>query len=61
MTTDDLLKEQNRLLAEQNKLLKSIADKSSETQSQRFARMADTWDKRQGAVGRFLWVNPYRR
>jgi hypothetical protein len=64
MTTDDLYK----LLAEQNELLKIIVDKpisyeslGYESQEQRFARLADTWDKRQGAVGRLLWRNPYRK
>ena len=57
-TVEELLEEQNALLRQQNELL---ARAPTESQEQRFARMADTWDKRQGAAGRFLWQNPYRR
>lgn len=55
---EQLLEEQNALLREQNKLLERGPIESQEV---RFARMANEWDKKQGAVGRFLYQNPYRR
>jgi hypothetical protein len=56
-TVEQLLAEQNDLLRQQNRLLERGP---IEPQQVRFARLADTWDKQQGAWGRFLWKNPYR-
>lgn len=50
-----------QLLEEQNQLIHELLQRPTESQEQRFARMAHEWDAKKGVVGRFLWQNPYRR